>query len=298
MAFLDGPSFFRNTLIPQVGGLPQTASRIPFTFTSTARLMKSGKLSALGNAFAADATDQRQKTQLALIEREGRGTALASQLGAQGLVDIARGVIQQGVGLDMPVIQMAVNPETVQWSQAKRITKKDTMGGSTYFHFSNELGQNNDILQCHFAGKTGNINTSVDYFDALATGANLKLRTWHELYNLSREGMLLTPQNTNKPDIQLGIPNQFFITYNTVLMPIKITLIGFFSQVLTFGEKASQQNMVDYSFGFTVTDTSPKLDALTDMLASGLTTIGAAKALGSDLSTATALNSITPDKSK
>lgn len=282
MALLDGPGFFRNTIIPSIGGV-NAARRIPFTFTSTARLIKSGKVKSIGNLFSRANAEQNRKTQLGLIEAETRGFSVASQLGFTDLLSVTRNVAQQITGFNMPVIAMSVNPHTIKWSQNKRIVKRDTMEGSTYFHFTNSVDQNNDILQVSFNGRTGNINTSVNFLDALVTGANLKLRIWHELYSLSREGILLNPANTGVTTIPRGIPNEFFITYRSVLMPIQIVLIGFFQQVLDFTETAEDPNNRDYSFTFTVTDTRPKLDELVGLMSSRLTTIGAAESLGSQI---------------
>jgi hypothetical protein len=125
-----------------------------------------------------------------------------------------------------------------------------------------------------FAGSTGNIDTQADFFDALKTGANLKLRTWHELYSLSREPVLLSEANTGIQGIPRGIRNDFFITYRTILMPIQITLIGFFENVLDFEESADEPFNRRYSFSFKVLDTSPKLDDLVERLSKNLSTTG------------------------
>jgi hypothetical protein len=278
MATFDAPAFLRSTLASIVGGR-FVFKRIPFTFTSTARLIRGGKITGVGNKFAAQLAAERQKTQLSIIERETRGDAIVAQLGLSNVLNAARSIANQVVRTDMPVISMAVNPHSVKWTQNKRIVKTDTMAGSTYFHFSNSVDQNNDILQCTFAGKTGNINTQVGFLDTTFTGANLKLRVWHELYNLTREGMLLNEKNTGIPNITKGIPNQFFITYRTVLMPVQITLIGFFSSVLEFQESADSPNMVDYSMTFTVTDTYPSLDDISRLINTNLTVADAAKSV-------------------
>lgn len=277
MALLDGPGLFRNTLIPSVGqGSPATAKRIPFSFTSTLRLLKSGRIQSIGNQFAKAQSEMDIKRELAVIEREARGQAIASQLGLSNIISAGTTIAQTIVTFDMPVINMAVNPQTIKWDQNKRIVKRDTMNGSTFFHFTNDSDQNNDILQMSFTGKTGNINTQANILDTIKTGSTLKLRIWHELYNLSREPMLLNKLNTGK-DLPRGIRNEFFITYRTVLMPVQITLIGFFSKVLDFTETASDPFNRDYSFTFTVTRTSPSLDDISKMLNSSLSIEGQLK---------------------
>lgn len=281
MAFLDGPAFFRNTVLPTFGGTG-AVKRVPFTFTSTARLLRSGKLKAVGNKYAQLVADEERKSQLGAIELETRGVSAASQLGLSGVVSQFQNVAQLSVGLNMPVIQMAVNPQTIKWTQNKRVSRRDTMEGSVFFHFTNARDQNNDILTLSFTGKTGNINTQANLADVYNTGANLKLRIWHELYNLSREPLLLNKQNTGL-DVPLGLKNEFFITYRTQLMPVQITLIGFFSKVLEFTELAADPHNRDYGFDFTVTNTSPSLDDLAGLMNSGLSTAGSLQNLGSSI---------------
>lgn len=281
MAFLDGPAFFRNTVLPSFGGTG-AVKRVPFTFTSTARLLRSGKLKVVGNKYAQLAADEERKTQLGVIELETRGVNAAGQFGLSGLVNQFQNVSQLSVGLNMPVIQMAINPQTIKWTQHKRVTKRDTMEGSVFFHFTNERNQNNDILTMSFTGKTGNINTQANLADVYNTGANLKLRIWHELYALSREPLLLSKQTTGL-DIPDGLRNEFFITYRTPLMPIQITLIGFFSKVLEFTESAQDPHNRDYNFDFTVTNTSPSLDDLSGLMNSASSTVGSAQNLGSNI---------------
>lgn len=295
MALLDSAGFFRNTLLATVGAsnLPASAKRVPFTFTSTARLLKAGKVEALGSNYTKNQSAIDTKRVLARIEEETRGLAAARQLGLSGLIDGFQNAQQSIVGLNMPVVSMAVNPQSIQWNQNKRFTKRDTMDGSTFFHFTNSVDQNNDILTCSFSGKTGNINTQADFGSILQTGANLKLRVWHELYNLSREPMLLNKLNTGK-DVPHGMKNEFFISYRTVLMPVQITLIGFFNTVLNFTETAADPFNRDYNFAFTVTKTSPSLDELSTMMNSSLSTIGQVKSIASDV-TALASGSVDPN---
>src|SRR3990167_9157847 len=57
-----------------------------------------------------------------------------------------------------PPLYMTINPQQVQFQQAKRIQRQDTIGGTTFFHFSNRRGQNNDLLTLQISGTTGNID--------------------------------------------------------------------------------------------------------------------------------------------
>ena len=87
--------------------------------------------------------------------------------------------------------------------------------------------------------------------------------------------MLLTKENTGL-NLATNLKNEFYITYRTVLMPIQITLVGFFSQVMEFTESAQDPFNRDYSFAFTVVYTSPSLDELVDRVGTSLTTLGQA----------------------
>lgn len=247
--------------------------RVPFSFTSTARLIKSGKIASLGNTYTAATAKTTLSNELKAIEEETRPISAAIRSGAGLLSSI---LPFQGVS---PTISMSVNPHSVKWSQPKRFTKRDTMSGSVYFHFTNKADQNNDILVCTFTGRTGNINTNVNPLEALAIGSNQKLKVWHDLYNLSREGMLLNKGNTGA-EVPAGMRNEFFISYTTMLMPVPITLIGFFNSALEFTEDASDPFNRIYSFSFTVTNTSPSLDDLTQKLSSALVQGNAVAAVG------------------
>lgn len=264
---LDGPGLFRNTLIPTISqGTPAQGKRIPFSFTSTKRLINSGLLPVVGSELAKAQAATDIKTELAIIQLESTSRAAVAQLGLANYLSQAEQIANTVTPFGMPIINAQINPQTVRWEQNKRIVKRDTMNGSTFFHFTNDADQNNDILTCTFTGKTGNINTQANILDILSTGASLKLRIFHELYNLTREEMLLSKDSRGRA-LPRGIKNDFFITYRTMLMPVQITLIGHFSKVLEFTETAADPFNRDYSFSFTVTRTSPSLDDIAQMIA-------------------------------
>lgn len=157
----------------------------------------------------------------------------------------------------MSVVTMAVNPKSVAFEQPKRWKKKDIRDGSVFFHFTNKKGQNNDILTISFRGNTGNIDLRGSIAEPLGgandTGALNKLRVWHNLYQLTREPMLIGDH----------LENVFSITYTSALLPQPVEFRGFFNKVLDFEENADKPNSRDYSFQFTVTSTNPDLDELT-----------------------------------
>jgi hypothetical protein len=260
MATLTVAEFVQNIASPTItgGGLVQ---RIPFSLTSTARLIRSGKIKSLNNSTTAAATTAALTNQLLKIEEEVRPISNTYHSG----VDLFSAMTPSNSVSS--VISMAINPQNIEWTQAKRYTKRDTMQGSVFFHFTDSADQNNDILVMHFSGITGNINTNVGPYDAIMTGSNLKLKIFHELYHLTREGMLLNSVNTGS-SVSAGMRNEFFISYRTILMPTPISLIGFFNEALKFSETAGDPFNRAWSFSFTVTDTSPSLDDLASKLSS------------------------------
>lgn len=261
MAILDAAQFFSRTLIPTINGRgPQR--RVPFTFSSTQRLLANGALGAANSRQLAKA-DAKATLAEELKVIEGIEST-SSVVGTLGLSTFTSALST------LPVISMMINPNSVKWHQPKRFTKRDTMNGSTFFHFTDDNGCNNDILDLQFSGSTGNINTQ-NLLDSTATAADVKLRIWHQLYALSRERVLLDN----------GVRNQFFITYRTILMPIPITFVGFFNSALEFTEDAAHPYSRNYSFGFTVTDTSPKLEVLVEKINSALVDVGGISAVRS-----------------
>lgn len=158
-------------------------------------------------------------------------------------------------------IIMEVNPKSVRFTQPKRYSRKDTLGGTVWYHFTNTKGQNNDVLTIDFRGNTGNIDRrgSLDpeaaNGDAIdGTGALKKLIVWHNLYLLTREPMYLGN----------GVRNDFTISYISPLMPFAIDLVGFFTKVLDFEESADKPFSREYSMQFIVQRTSPDLDLILD----------------------------------
>lgn len=151
-----------------------------------------------------------------------------------------------------PNIVMAINPKSVSFEQPKRFTRQDTRDGSVFFHWTNKKGQNNDILIIKFTGNTGNIDLRGDLALPASdqTGAMSKLLVFLNLWQLTREPMLLGNNTTNV----------FSLTYSSQALPIPITFSGFFNQVLNFEESADKPNSRDYNFEFTVTSTEPDLD--------------------------------------
>lgn len=184
-------------------------------------------------------------------------------------------------------IALRVNPHNVSFKQTKRVTKRNTQGGTVYTHWSDEYGQNNDVLELQFRGRTGNINLRKDPqakkswagqalqdFANWLTGASpedadkyrnqggAKLFTWARLYTLTRMPMV---------DKSTGKKNVFYIVYRSPLFPRPIQFRGFFNNVLDFSETAENPFLVEWGFTFVVQQTIPDLDALSDYVVAVLT---------------------------
>ncbi len=161
--------------------------------------------------------------------------------------------ISKQVRRSMPDIVMEVNPNNIEFVQPKRFSRVDTLRGSVFHHFSNNKGQNNDILTIKFSGNTGNISrrgrTQEDKDRSI-----LRFIIWHNLYQLTREPMLLTD----------GQPNMFEIQYVSAMLPTTITFRGFFNEVLNWSENGQKPNSKDYSFSFIVQETFPDIDTIMD----------------------------------
>lgn len=151
----------------------------------------------------------------------------------------------------LPQISMNLNPNSIEFDQDKRFEKQDTQAGSVFHHFTDDKGQNNDVLYIKFAGNTGNIFRSPTSADQAAK-AQTRLTTWHNLYQLTREPSRLTN----------GQFNNQYVTYVSPLFPTPITFIGFWSRVLRFTEVAKKPNSRDYNMEFVVQSTTPDMNTL------------------------------------
>jgi len=151
-----------------------------------------------------------------------------------------------------PYIVMDVNPHTNSFKQPKRYTPQATQTGTVFHHFTDDKGQNNDVLKITFAGNTGNIWGGAREPEDVS--ANLaRLRIWHNLYQLTREPMLLTN----------GQENVFSVFYSSPTIPVPIEFQGFFSTVLEWSQVGSKPHSMDYSMEFTVTRVVPDMNTLT-----------------------------------
>jgi hypothetical protein len=180
----------------------------------------------------------------------------------------------------IPPVRMKMNPETVTFSQNKRITRRDTQSGAVFFHWTNAKGQNNDVINISFSGSTGNINlrtgaqrnskfaseqikrfrdwmksvTKQEGLDTETMAGASKLVNFWNLYNLTVEPVI---------DPFHGFQNKFYFMYSSpILGNALVQFIGHFDKVLEFTDDASNPFNKTYSFSFVATETIPSMDAI------------------------------------
>lgn len=147
-------------------------------------------------------------------------------------------------------VRLMINPHTITPTQGKRMARQDTLRGVVYQQFADALGQNNDILTLTFAGSTGCINPDICVLPEAKEKATQRLLTWHSLYQLTRERVLL-------PD---GTPNEFTIVYESQLFPVPLVFHGQYASVMKWPQDRMKPNSIEYSFEFIVQDTTPDMN--------------------------------------
>lgn len=161
----------------------------------------------------------------------------------------------------MPSITMALNPKVISFDQPKRFFRQDVVKGTVFHHFTNNKGQNNDLLTIRLQANTGNINPDTFSDDGDKARARQKLLIWHNLYQMTREPIHLSD----------GLPNEWTITYVSNLFPVQIAFSGFFAKVAPWEESGNKPNSVDFSAEFIVQRTSPDLDVMLDSIVDFMT---------------------------
>lgn len=175
-------------------------------------------------------------------------------------------------------LPLRINPHAITFKQGKRITNRKSQGGTAFFHWTDDNGQNNDVLEMQFKGRTGNIKarndpptasklgntlgqvanwisgTNPETGSPPVTDASAKHLSWARLYTLTRLPVIDRVRKTQ---------NVFWIDYTSPLFPRTIQFQGFYNAVLDFSEVAESPNSSDWSFNFTVVNTWPSLDEIT-----------------------------------
>jgi len=167
------------------------------------------------------------------------------------------------------LLQLSVNPNSVNFQQNKRTTSDVVQSGRVYYFWSESPGEKNlDILTLQFSGTSGSILNRVAFREyKQATGENViknppagvintKHTKWLKLYSMTRQPAY--------PDELEGDFNFAHIEYSSPLFPEGRTLEfkGHFENPLQFDERADRPFMIDYSFSFIVHETSPDLDVI------------------------------------
>lgn len=160
------------------------------------------------------------------------------------LVQVRLGSKGRG-GLEIP---MSLNPKQVRFDWPKRFSRQDTQRGTVFHHFTNSKRRNNDVMEITITANTGLINPEVCKVEADRVAALNRLQTFHNLYALTQEEMVLAD----------GTPNDFYMIYASQLFPVPITFHGFFKKVLSFSEEGSKPNSRDFTIDFTVTSIDPE----------------------------------------
>ena len=200
---------------------------------------------------------------------------------------------------NLPGVSMLMNPQTVSFRKAKRITRKDTQAGAVFYHWANRGGRNNDILEMDCSGQTGNINiragavqrgsipfkkndtqiptdrgplaflNNIAKSNTDVQGLQSLVRTQGDDYTASGVSKMANFFNlyslTREPmhDPRTGEPVYYYISYSSPLFGNTfVTFIGHFNRVMDFTEDASDPFNVKYSFGFTALSSSPSMDSI------------------------------------
>lgn len=186
----------------------------------------------------------------------------------------------QRIKNEISPVRMKMNPESVTFTQNKRITRRDTQSGAVFFHWTNAKGQNNDVINISFSGTTGNINlrtgmqrnskfmseqikklrdflksaTKQEGLDVETLAGASKLVNFWNLYNLTVEPVI---------DPIDGYQNKFYFMYSSPLLGnALIQFIGHFDRVLEFTDDANNPFSKNYSFSFVATETIPSMDTI------------------------------------
>lgn len=200
----------------------------------------------------------------------------------------------------LPALKMLMNPQSVTFRQEKRITRRDTRSGAAFFHWTNQAGSNNDILQLEFSGQSGNIslrrggfpadNWVAGKIDQATDWLNEKLDQASDSLDsalgvesqgvatdMSGAGKLAQFWNlhqlTAEPVVDPfdGTPSYSYIQYVSPLFGnTGITFIGHFSRVLDIANDSSEPFTIRYNFGFTAIGSQPSMSMMYTVISENL----------------------------
>lgn len=193
----------------------------------------------------------------------------------------------------IPGVSMKMNPNSVSFRQPKRITRRNTRGGTVFYHWTDKFGRNNDILDLEFRGVTGNINirtgtvgrgftAATETISAATSWATQKLSDLSGASDSGVDTQVTGPHRdssgasklasfwnlrslTTEPvkDPVTGNPIYYYVQYSSpIFANTFITFIGHFSRALDFEDNAAEPFNKPYSFGFTVLSSIPPIELI------------------------------------
>lgn len=155
-------------------------------------------------------------------------------------------------------LRMVVNPNSIKFSQPKRITARDLIAGKVYYHWCDSRGKNNDVLTLSISGVTGNIDQrAINNQNKDALGNMAKLLAWSKLYTLTADPIV--DPLTNKL-------NLVTCTIQTTLVPFPIQYTGHFLSVMDFTDDAANPFSKTWSLQFVVRTVNPPLNTIVSLL--------------------------------
>lgn len=169
-------------------------------------------------------------------------------------------------------VQMTINPNSVKFDQPKRISSaRRTIGGTTYFNWSDRKGRNLDNLTMTISGETGPISGLGKTSDLqkktglittngtfIGTRAQKNAQNWAKFYCLTAEPSI---------DPLTLKPNVWSIRYKSLLFP-DVIFTGFFLEVLQFSDEAASPFSKRYTARFIVTGVSPDILTIQNLIGS------------------------------
>jgi len=182
-------------------------------------------------------------------------------------------------------LRMVINPQAIEFQQAKRITQRDVIGGKVFYHWTDARGLNNDVLTLTFRGLTGSIDPNVLRTQGTAgrpyaLGNMAKHLAWTKLYQMTADP--IRDPLTNRLNLTT-------CTLQTVLIPVPIQFEGHFPAVMSFSDTAEQPYNKAYSFQFVVKSITPPLNTLVSLMQLAFVTGADLSALQRPLATLSSL---------
>lgn len=139
-----------------------------------------------------------------------------------------------------PNLTATIYPISIDFRQAKRITKRDNLDGSVIQHFNNRFNNNNDLLELTIKASTKNIDGTVTGSPD-DDGERLdNLENFYTIMALAEEPPFISGNEFNYIDL----------TFCTPIQRAPINLYAVFKEMPKFTEDASKQKVVEFTMDF------------------------------------------------